>query len=133
SVRQLALGARRAYGQTHLALFSGASRSLGVSLAAGYEAANHPTDWLADSRRREADPQELHVRLLKRDRTPYIANPATRRAAVRRAGRAWVADEAVPDKAGTVRSPDVRRERHQPVSASGGAGRAPSALHVASQ
>ena len=47
-------------------------------------------------------------------------------AAVRRAGRADVADAAVPDQAGAVRAPDVHREGHQPVSAGGGAAGASS-------
>ena len=56
---------------------------------------------------------------------PAVADRRAAGAADRRAGRADVADAAVPDAAAAVRAADVHRARHQSASLAGGTGEAP--------
>jgi len=83
-----------------------------------YQLVHHDL-WPQCRRRRAGDEARLPVRLRARDRTSDLADRGTAGAAVRRAGRACVPDAALPDEAGAVRAPGVRRERPQPVSAGG--------------
>ena len=64
----------------------------------------------------QADQARLRVRLRPRHRHAALADRGAARAAERRAGRADLADAAVPDRAAAVRAAVVHRERHQSVS-----------------
>ena len=123
-LRHVAPRARRAHGQTPLALPDGAPRPLGLRQLRR-AAADDDSPQRQDDRRRRAGRQDrLPLRLRSRDGRADLADRGTAGAEERHARRAGVADAAVPDRAAAVRVADADGGRRQPVRADGrGTGR----------
>ena len=126
-VREQPRGARCADGQAPLAPPARAPRSVGLRPAAGAEAADASPERPQHRRRRAGHEVRLHLRVRAQDRQADLPDRRASGSAVRRAGRAELADAAVPDEACAVRAAVVHREGHQSVSARSRAGVAATA------
>jgi hypothetical protein len=109
-LRQLAARARRAHRQAAVALPGGAPRHVGLRPAQRPEADDHHKDGKT-SRWCIVRQARLRVRVRPPHRRASVADRGAAGAAVGRAGRACVADPAVPDLAAAVLAPVVHRSR----------------------
>ena len=102
----------RRTGKRRVALPGGASRAVGLRLAGRADARRHHRRRHGASRRvAQVSKQGFIYVLDRRDRAAGVADRGAARAAVGGAGRAHVADAAVPDQAAGVRAPGSHRRR----------------------
>ena len=101
--------------QTALALPDRAPRFVGLRSGDRAEAADREARRPRRRRRGAGEQARIPVRVRARFGPSAVADRGAAGSAERRAGRADVADAAVPDAAAAVRAADVHRARHQSV------------------
>ena len=108
-LRQHAAGARSPHRQAAVALPAAASRSLGLRSRDRSEAVDGEAERQARRHRRAGDEVRASVCVRSRDGQTDLADRRATGSAERRAGRAFIADAAIPDKASAVLAVEVHR------------------------